>query len=82
MAIKDAISEDVVKLDAYQVQAIRHALLIGLDSFGEVERLDYEYGVETDVRKQYVSKELKPIHPTGSPDTICEFATALRYLEP
>ena len=63
-----------------QLRAIRHALHIGLDSFGEVERVTDRYetlescGVTLD-------RELKPVHPTGAPNTVGLFATALRYLD-
>lgn len=56
-------------LDQEHVIAIRRALLIGLDSYGEIERLCNGVG------------EMRPIHPTGASDTVSEFAVALRYLE-
>lgn len=63
-----------------QVKQIRHALLIGLDSFGEIERLVnarelHELGGEK------VPENLRALHPTGAADTVCKFAAALRYLE-
>ena len=63
-----------------QLRAIRHALHIGLESFGEVERVTdrYETLEACDVP---LDRELKPIHPTGAPNTVGVFATALRYLE-
>jgi hypothetical protein len=62
------------------LRTIRHALHIGLESYGEIERL-------TDVFSLYkhVSKDLpdgmRPIHPTGSNETIGVFSAALRTLE-
>ena len=62
------------------IRAIRRALLIGLDSFGEVERVASEFhGYEK--MGMTPADGLLPIHPTGSPCTIGEFAAALRELE-
>lgn len=69
-----------IELDVEEVRMIRNALLIGLDCFGEVERVRDAYDVEVEVAKNAVPETLRPLHPTGSPDTICEFATALRLL--
>lgn len=62
------------------IRHIRHALLIGLESFGEVERVIDRFELLT-VCGRHVDKELRPLHPTGSADTIGRFASALRYLE-
>lgn len=63
-------------LDAEDVRAIRKALLIGLDSYGEIERLSNQADCCAEIPAEW-----KPIHPTGASDTIGDFATALRYLE-
>ena len=63
------------------VRAIRHALHLGLESFGEVERVTDRYDALADMLKQPVDKDLRPIHPTGAPDTVGRFAEALRALE-
>lgn len=60
-----------------QVAAVRYALLIGLDSYGEIERLRDHPAMS----HQAVADGLRPIHPTGSNETIGDFATALRYIE-
>ena len=71
----------VVTLDAEQVKAIRVALLIGLSSLGEIDRLADSYGALTEVDKIALPETLRPVHPTGAPDTASDFADALRYLE-
>jgi len=55
------------------------ALLIGLESFGEIERLINACEVAQLGRRE-VPKSVRPLHPTGSADTIGVFATALRYM--
>lgn len=67
-------------LEHDQVKEIRHVLLIGLASFGEIERLSnardlYEIGGEK------VPEDLSPVHPTGNADTASLFAAALLDLE-
>lgn len=67
-------------LDHDQVKTIRHALLLGLASYAEIERLN-------DVQKthlmfgQAIHEDLRVLHPTGSAETVAEFAAALRDLE-
>ena len=63
-----------------QIQAIREALHIGLASFGEIERVaDFHEILEAS--GYAVHSELKPIHPTGSANTVSVFAGALRTLD-
>jgi hypothetical protein len=69
------MSAETLTLDAEEVRAIRKAMLIGLDSYGEIERLSNQADCND------IPEEWKPIHPTGSSETIGQFATALRYLE-
>ncbi len=70
----------VHELEQDAVDHIRNALLIGLASYGEIERLLNHVetmeacGVET-------PKELTPIHPTGSADTVGMFAEAIRMVD-
>lgn len=71
-------SEKRLSLDEDQITAIRHALLIGLESFGEIERLQNVVEVNKISQKQ---TPVQPLHPTGAADTIGDFAAALRYLE-
>lgn len=71
--------ENTITLDAEQVKAIRSALIIGLSSFGEIERLCNR----ADIHESYeapLPEGLKPIHPTGCADTVGVFANALAYL--
>ena len=63
-----------------QLRAIRHARHIGLESFGEVERVTDRYKV-LEMCGATLDKGLKPLHPTGASDTVGVFATALRYLD-
>lgn len=62
------------------IRKIREALLIGLESFGELERVIDQFQLLESCGRP-ASKELRPIHPTGAPDTIGVFAAALRLLE-
>ena len=63
------------------IRTVRHALLIGLESFGEIERIGDAFDTRASYSEQPPPDDLKPIHPTGSPDTIGRFAEALRVLE-
>jgi len=70
--------------DTYEQQVtirhIRKVLLIGLESFGEIERITDRFeSLKSCSLKP--DADLRPIHPTGTADTIGEFAMALRYLE-
>ncbi|WP_293395317.1 hypothetical protein [Nevskia sp.] len=69
----------MLQLSRTEVKAIRKALLIGLDSYGEIQRLLNE----AEFRRAYGGADLGDLAAldTGSPDTICEFALALTYLE-
>jgi hypothetical protein len=67
-------------LNAEEVTTIRRALLVGLTSFGEIERLrDAADGFE--MAGVPVAEQLKATHPTGAPDTASDFAAALSFLE-
>jgi hypothetical protein len=62
------------------MSAIRRGLLIGLASFGEIERLQSAQ----DLRKicdKPIPEDLRVIHPTGRGDTVCELSEALLFLE-
>jgi hypothetical protein len=69
-----------VSLDHYQVQEIRRALLIGLASFGEIERLENEQNLAKFLGSPWPESAC-PTHPTGSADTVSVFAEALRFIE-
>lgn len=66
-------------LSRTEVKAIRHALLIGLDSYGEIQRLINE----AEGHKMFGGADLGDLAAleTGSPNTICDFALALTCLE-
>lgn len=63
------------------VRRIREALLIGLESFGEVERVENVFDLHETARRGSLPQELRPLHPTGTDATIGRFAGALRILE-
>lgn len=63
-----------------RVSKMREMMLVGLAAYGEVERLSdklkcYEYC------KISVPKDLRVIRPTGSSETISDFAEALRCID-
>lgn len=62
------------------IRKIREALLIGLESFGEVERVIDRFKL-LDMAGSPADNGLQPLHPTGASDTIGVFATALRILD-
>ncbi len=68
-------------LEHDQRQLIIDALLIGLNSYGEIERLDNAVDILEKISKIEVPESLRPIHPTGAADTVSLFATALRFLQ-
>jgi hypothetical protein len=74
------MAESKYVLDHDQVKQIRHALLIGLDSFGEIERLVNARELH-ELGGDKLPEELCALHPTGAADTVSLFAGALRSLE-
>jgi hypothetical protein len=62
------------------LEKIRNMLLIGLSSYGEIERLS-----DAQKREKLCGNEtpegLRVIHPTGSAETLGDFAEALRYVD-
>lgn len=78
----EKINNRCLLLDAGTQNEINYALLIGLESFGEIERVTDElkgFDIATTVR---IPNSVRPTHPTGSNDTIGVFAAALRYMQP
>lgn len=68
-------------LDANAREEVMRALLIGLQSFGEIERLRDDFDIL--MAGKQISPELeqlKAIHPTGLADTVNLFAGALRWV--
>jgi hypothetical protein len=74
------MAESKYVLDHDQVKQIRHALLIGLASFGEIERL-VNAGELHELGGDKIPENLHALHPTGAADTVSEFAAALLYLD-
>lgn len=68
-------------IDLETCRAIRKALIIGLSSFGEIERLDNAYSIHTETAGEAIPDDLHPMHPTGAADTVGHFATALAYVD-
>lgn len=67
-------------IDQETCRKIREALLVGLSSFGEIERLDNAYDIHVEIGRERIPKDLRPLHPTGSADTVGNFADALRAI--
>ena len=72
--------DGAIVLDEEARNEIIKALLIGLDSFGEIERLGDAYLARAELSGEHLPDDLKPIHPTGMSDTVGIFASALRSL--
>ena len=68
-----------IEFEPDQIEEIRHALLIGLASYGEIDRI-LNYADTMKAMGQKIPESLTPTHPTGSADTIGIFADALRML--
>jgi len=63
-----------------RIKNIRAALLIGLASFGEVDRLTSRAAV-LESYGDALPDGMRPIHPTMCHETVGEFAEALRALD-
>lgn len=75
------ISNKEIILDIEQQKEVNYALLIGLESFGEIERIIDELKGFDIASTVQIPELVRPIHPTGSNDTISTFATALRFMQ-
>lgn len=73
-------NEKELILGIEEQKTIIKALLIGTDSYGEIERIDDEVKGFDIVNTIQIPDSVRPIHPTGSNDTIGLFAEALRYM--
>lgn len=72
-------ASEAITLELDQANAVLDALLIGLASYGEIERtIDAFETLCSGPLKP--AKELRPLHPTGSANTVAEFATAISLL--
>ena len=69
----------VLALSLAQVRTIREALLVGLSSYGEVERLSSEFRCAEIAGSPY-PKAMQPMDSSGDPNQVCEFAAALQYI--
>lgn len=78
-------ADGTVELEADQLSTIRRALLVGLSSYGEIERLSNAQEILGKRGKETLGDEtwdlLAVQHPTGACDTISEFADALRAID-
>ena len=73
------MSESTITLNNVAVVSIRHALIIGLSSYGEIERL-CNYAEMMKQIGEPLPECAVPLHPTGTDETIGPFADALAYL--
>lgn len=63
------------------IRSLRKALIIGLQSLSEIERLEDRWGVHVEIAKEIIPDDLRPIHPTGTAAEAGTFADALAYLD-
>lgn len=70
-AVPQPSEDDELIISRGELHDIRDALLIGLASYGEIERL---------CDAAFPPGQLDVIHPTGSADTVGDFAEALRHV--
>lgn len=68
-------------IDLETCRLIRKALMIGLSSFGEIERLGNAYSIHVGIANEEVPDDLRPMHPTGAADTVGDFADALAAVD-
>lgn len=67
-------------LDLEDTQTIREALLVGLASYGEIERVR-DLQDQAELCGRPAVGPLRVLHPTGSAGTVSRFAEALRLIE-
>jgi len=74
-------NENKVTLDVEEVDTIRHALLIGLSAFGQVEEAREAFkSFESAGHDMTMLRGLCPRHPTGDGGVVSQFANALQML--
>ena len=79
VAVPQPNGNDDVWISRDALDIIRDALLIGLSSYGEIERLlDEVEGMR--LLHDVPPEGLVPMHPTGTADTVGKFADALRFV--
>ncbi|MCB2262483.1 MAG: hypothetical protein LGR52_06025 [Candidatus Thiosymbion ectosymbiont of Robbea hypermnestra] len=74
-----ATANFTLTLTGETIANIRDALLIGLASYGEIERLSAAQEIRASYGKK-IERDRRVIHPTGASDTVSCFAAALRAL--
>lgn len=67
-------------LEGEALDRVRRAVLIGLASYGEIERLSNAQQIREACSRE-VPEDLRVLHPTGAADTTSDFAAALLDLE-
>lgn len=80
MAIENSTTVQPMTYLQETISTIREALHIGLECYGEVERVADVYDLHA-THGGDIPKSLRPLHPTGTNDTVGRFAAALRGLE-
>lgn len=81
MATADSTALIDEQLSKETCDLVMRVLLIGLDAYGEIERLTNDYEIVTmgkPLPEEY--ETLRPTHPTGAADTVSLFAQALRMI--
>ena len=76
---KDLPGTGRVYVELEGIRRAREMLLVGLASFGEIERQEY-YQDTRELIGQIRPKDERVIHPTGSNGTVSDFAEALRWV--
>ncbi|MEO8384370.1 MAG: hypothetical protein ABI583_03940 [Betaproteobacteria bacterium] len=77
---KENFSSGEITVEVEAIRLIREMMLIGLASFGEIERLIDRQRFRESMGES-VPDDDKVIHATGCSDTVVNFADALRVLD-
>ncbi len=77
---KENTSTDMDLGNEADVRQLRKVVLIGLASFGEIERLSNQQEIMTACNRS-IPDQMRVIHPTGCAETVSDFANALRLLD-
>lgn len=72
-------NEKTLTLDADTVSDIRNMLLVGLNAYGELMRLENAVAVQKGCGIE-IHPSLEPVDVTGDAETVSKFAEALRLL--
>ncbi|WP_296701564.1 hypothetical protein [Thiocapsa sp. UBA6158] len=71
------MNHDQYVIDHDVLELVTDLLLVGLQSFGEIERLLNGAKLQQ-LAGEPVPEMMRPIHPTGDAETVSKFADALR----